>query len=45
MIKVCDCALVKPLSMILMSSTYSGIFPDIWKKSKPILVHKKGEKH
>ena len=33
MIKICDSAIVKPLSMIYKSCISCDEFPDIWKKS------------
>ena len=43
MIKLCGQFIVKPLS-ILLKIIDNGIFPDIWKKSNIIPVHKKGDK-
>ena len=43
MIKLCGQFIVKPLS-ILLKMIDNGIFPDIWKKSNIIPVHKKGDK-
>ena len=37
MIKICDSSLLKPLIVLIKSSCY----PDIWKKSNVIPVHKK----
>ena len=34
MVKICDEALVKPLSLIYKNCINKGIFPDIWKKIK-----------
>ena len=34
MIKICDKATVKPLSIIYKNCIDTGIFPDLWKKSK-----------
>ena len=39
MIKICDSALVKPLSMVFNSCVRTGTFPYIWKKSNVIPVH------
>ena len=44
MIKLCDQSIVKPLSIIFKNYINNGIFPDIWKKSNIIPVHKKGDK-
>ena len=44
MIKLCDKSIVKPLSMIFNNCIDTGTFPDIWKRSNIIPVHKKGDK-
>ena len=46
MIKLCDKSVVKlkPLSMICNNCIDTGTFPDIWKWSNIIPVHKKGDK-
>ena len=44
MIKICDSALVKPLSIIFSNCLRTGTFPYIWKKSNVIPVHKKNDK-
>ena len=44
MIKICDSSIVKPLSVIFCNSLNSGIFPDNWKISNIVPVHKKGNK-
>ena len=44
MIKICDKTIVKPLSVIYKNCIDSGIFPDLWKKSNIVPVHKKGDK-
>ena len=41
MIKKCDSALVKPLSIIFNNCVRTGTFPYIWKKSNLRPVHKK----
>ena len=41
MIKLCSQSIVKPLSVIFKNCIDNGIFPDIWKKSNIIPVHKK----
>ena len=41
MIKICDSALAKPLSIIFNNCIKTGIFPYTWKKSNVIPVHKK----
>ena len=44
MIKICDEALVKPLSLIYSNCIDTGVFPDIWKKSNIVPVYKRGDK-
>ena len=44
MIKICDEALVKPLSLIYKNCIDTGVFPDIWKKSNIVPVYKRGDK-
>ena len=44
MIKICDKAILEPLSMIYKNCIDTGIFPDSWKKSNIVPVHKKGDK-
>ena len=44
MIKICDKAIVKPLSIIYKNCIDNGIFLDLWKKSNIVPVHKKGDK-
>ena len=39
MVKICDSALVKPLSIIFNNSLKTGTFPYIWKKSNVIPFH------
>ena len=41
MIKVCDKSLLKPLMLLFENSTKSSCYPDIWKRSNIIPVHKK----
>ena len=41
MIKICDSALVKPLSIIFSNCLRTGTFPHIWKKSNVIPIQKK----
>ena len=41
MIKLCGQSIVKPLSVIFKNCIDNGTFPDIWKKSNIIPVHKK----
>ena len=44
MIKICDKSLIKPLMLIFKKSIRSSYYPDIWKKSNIIPVHKKNDK-
>ena len=44
MIRICDSALAKPLSIIFNNCIKTGIFPYTWKKSNVIPVHKKNDK-
>ena len=44
MIKICDEAIVKPLSIIYKNCIDNGIFPNLWMKSSIVPVHKKGDK-
>ena len=44
MINLCSKSVVKPLSIIFKNCNDTGTFPDIWKKSSIIPVHKKGDK-
>ena len=44
MIKICDKAIVEPLSIIYENCIDTLIFPDSWKKSNIVPVHKKGDK-
>ena len=41
MIKVCDKSLLKPLILLFQNSGKLPYFPDIWKRSNIIPVHKK----
>ena len=44
MIKICDKALVKHLSLIYKNCTDTGVFHDIRKKSNIVPVYKRGDK-
>ena len=44
MIKMCDESLVQPLSLIFRGCIDTGVYPDTWKKSNIVPVHKKGDK-
>ena len=41
MIKICDRSLLKPLIVLIRNSIKPSCYPDIWKKSNVIPVHKK----
>ena len=41
---LCDESLVQPLSLIFRGCIHTGVYPDGWKKSNIIPVHKKGDK-
>ena len=44
MIKICDDAIIEPLSLIYKNCIENGTFPAIWKISNIVPVHKKGDK-
>ena len=44
MLKICDSAIVKPLTILSKNCISLGIFPDNWKKSNICPIHKKGDK-
>ena len=44
MIKICDKSLVKPLPLLFDYSIKNSCYPDIWKKSNIVPVHKKNDK-
>ena len=44
MIRICDKSLIKPLMLIFKKSIRLSCYPDIWKKSNIIPVHKKNDK-
>ena len=44
MIKICVKAIVKPLSIVYKNCIDNFLFPDLWKKSNIVPVHKKGDK-
>ena len=44
MIRICDKSLIKPLMLIFKKSIRSSCYPDIWKKSNIIPVHKRNDK-
>ena len=43
MIKICDKTILKPLILLFENSIKSSYYPDIWKKSNIIPVHKKND--
>ena len=44
MLKICDLAIIKPLSIIFRNCINHSTFPDLWKKSNICPIHKKGDK-
>ena len=44
MIKIWDKSLLKPLTVLFVNSIKSSCYPDIWKKSNIIPLHKKSDK-
>ena len=44
MLKICDLAVTKPLSIIFRNCINNCTFPDLWKKSNICPIHKKGYK-
>ena len=44
LLKICDSAIVKPLSIIFKNCLQTGTFPNNWKKSNVVSIHKKGDK-
>ena len=44
MIKICGKSLLEPLIILFKNSTKSSHYPDIWKRSNIIPVHKKNDK-
>ena len=43
-IKICEKAIFQPLSITYKNCIGDGIFPDLWKKSNIVPIHKKGDK-
>ena len=41
MLKICDLAIIKPLSIIFRNCINHSTFPDLWKKSNICPIHKK----
>ena len=44
LLKICDSSIVKPLSIVLKNCLRSRSFPNNWKKSNVVPIHKKGGK-
>ena len=44
MVKICDDSIKKPLSITYKNCIKTGIYPNAWKKSNIVPVHKKGDK-
>ena len=44
MIKICDKSLLRPLILLFENSTKSSYYPDIWKRSNIVPIHKKNDK-
>ena len=44
MLKICDSAIVEPLTIIFDSCINQCMFPDTWKKSSICPIYKKGDK-
>ena len=44
MLKICDLAIIKPLSIIFRNCINHTTFPDLWKKSNICPIRKKGDK-
>ena len=44
MVKICDDSMKKPLSVIYKNCIKTGMYPNVWKKSNIVPVHKKGDK-
>ena len=44
MIQICDKSLLEPLIILFKNSTKLSHYPDIWKRSNIITVHKKNDK-
>ena len=44
LLKICDSSIVRPLSIIFRNCLQSGSFPNNWKNSNTVSIHKKGNK-
>ena len=45
MIKLCGKAIVDPLQILFLSFLEEGVYPDDWKKSNVVPIHKKESKN
>ena len=45
MIKLCGKAIVDPLRILFLSFLEEGVYPDDWKKSNVVPIHKKESKN
>ena len=45
MIKLCGKAIVDPLRILFLSFLEEGVYPDDWKKSNVVTIHKKESKN
>ena len=44
LLKICDSSIVRTLSIIFKNCLQTGAFPNNWKKSNVVPIHKKGDK-
>ena len=44
LLKICNSSIVRPLSIIFKNCLQTGTFPNNWKKSNVVPIHKKGDK-
>ena len=44
LLKICDSSIKKPLSIIFKNHLQTATFPNNWKKSNAVPIHKKGDK-
>ena len=44
MLKICDTAIVEPISIIFNNCIHRSVFPDIWEISNLCSINKKGDK-
>ena len=45
MIRICDDALLLPLTLIFESCMSQGVFPEVWKQANVVPIHKKNSKN